>query len=279
MSIAIGKYNTLRISHIKNHGAYLDADSLGDILLPTKWLLPSSAPGDEVTVFVYRDSEDRLIGTMQPPLVAVGECAFLRVVGFKSGIGTFLDWGLEKDLLLPLREQTRLVSPNEKILVYVRLDERSARIVATMRLQRYLHQIQPRYFPGQRVPLLVAEETPLGYRCIVAQSHFGMLYHSDLPHPLAIGESTEGYIREIRPDGKIDLRLDRSGYGRVAPLAEAILDALHRAGGFLDVHDKTDPERIRKQFGCSKKAFKQAIGSLLKTNQIRIEAAGISQVG
>jgi predicted RNA-binding protein (virulence factor B family) len=278
MSIAIGKHNTLHVSHLTQQGAYLDAGSAGQILLPTKWIPASTEPGDALTVFVYRDSEDRLICTTQSPRVEVGGCAFLQAVGFKPGIGMFLDWGLEKDLLLPLREQTRLVSNGERILVHVRIDERSDRIVATMRLQKYLHQTPPRYYPGQSVPLLVAEETPLGYRCVVAQRHFGMLYHSDLPHSLDIGASLEGHVREVRPDGKIDLRLERSGYGRIAPLAETILNALQSAGGFLEVHDKTDPGLIREKFGCSKKAFKQAVGSLLKTNQIRLEATGIARV-
>jgi predicted RNA-binding protein (virulence factor B family) len=275
MSLLIGKRNNLKVSHLAKQGAYLDAGAAGEILLPGKWVPSGTGPGSVLEVFVYRDSEDRLICTTQVPRVQVGECAFLETVGFKAGVGTFLDWGLEKDLLLPLREQTRPLSQGDYVLVHVRLDERSERIVATMRLRRFLHTAPPRFYPGQSVPLLIAERTPLGYRCIVAGSHFGMLYQSEVPRPLRIGDTIDGYIREVRPDGKIDLRLERSGYRRIAPLVETILEALKENGGRLEVHDKSDPGSIRKMFGCSKKAFKQAVGTLLKKNQVSISPAHI----
>jgi predicted RNA-binding protein (virulence factor B family) len=233
------------------------------------------ASGDFLDVFVYRDSEDRLVCTPQTPRAQVGECAFLEAVSFQPGVGIFLDWGLEKDLLLPLREQAHSVATGERVLVYVAIDERSDRIIATMRLRRHIHTTPARFFPGQEVSLLVADETPMGYRCIVAHSHFGMLYHSEIHTPLAMGEARQGFVREVRADGKIDLRLDRSGYRRVAPLAEIILGALEKAGGHLPLHDGSDPALIRETFGCSKKAFKQAVGSLLKERRIVLGSDGL----
>jgi predicted RNA-binding protein (virulence factor B family) len=275
MSIQIGKQNLLKVSHIARQGAYLDGGTAGEILLPGKWVPDGASSGSVLEVFVYRDSEDRLICTTQIPKAQVGECAFLQAVGFKAGVGTFLDWGLEKDLLLPLREQTHSIARDHFALVQVRLDERSERIVATMRLRHFLHTSTPRFYPGQCVPLLVAERTPLGYRCVVNHSHFGMLYASEVPKPLRIGDRLDGYVREVRPDGKIDLRLERSGYQRIGPLAEQILEALKTGRGTLDIHDKSDPDIIRKMFGCSKKAFKQALGALLKDGRISLLPAGI----
>lgn len=273
----IGKFNKLEISHFTEHGAYLTADGSETILLPGKWIPPGAGTGDVLDVFIYRDSEDRLVCTTQRPLAQVGECAFLEAVGFKQGVGVFLNWGLEKDLLLPLREQIRPVGAGEHVVVFIHIDDRSERIVATMRLNRHLHTTAPRFAVGQSVPLLVSEETPLGYRCIVAHSHFGMVYHSDLGCELRIGTACEGFIREVRPDGKIDLRLDRPGYRRVAPLAEKICEALEKSGGRLPLHDKSGPEEIRAAFGCSKKAFKQAIGSLFRNRLVVITPEGIER--
>jgi predicted RNA-binding protein (virulence factor B family) len=278
MPIVLGKRNTLRVGRIVRQGAYLETESPGEVLLPAKWVPPEICPGESLEVFVYRDSEDRLVCTPQIPLVQVGECACLRAVSFQPGTGTFLDWGLEKDLLLPLREQTRPVRVNEEVLVYVFIDERSDRIVASMRLQRHLHLTPPRFYPGQSVPLLVTEESDLGYRCVVANSHFGVLYRSEVFCSLKIGERVQGHIREVRSDGKIDLRLGRAGYGRVEPLAERLQAALEAAGGHLEFHDKSDPVLVRQHFGCSKKAFKQALGSLLRERKIVLSERGISLV-
>jgi predicted RNA-binding protein (virulence factor B family) len=199
----------------------------------------------------------------------------MKVVSFNSQIGAFLDWGLSKDLLLPIREQARRVAVGEAVVACVFLDSRSGRIAASTRLGRHLNRTPPGYAKGQRVQVLVAEETPLGYKAIVENAHWGLLYKSDLGSPPAIGQSLAGYVRVIRPDGKIDLSLDAAGYGRVASLTEKILEALEAHGGRMKFSDRSSPGEIRATFGTSKKAFKQAIGALYRQRRIRLADTGI----
>jgi len=229
-------------------------------------------------VFVYRDSEDRLVATTQTPLVTVGECAYLKVLSHHPTMGAFLDWGLDKDLLLPRREYAGGVRPGGRALVHVMIDERSNRIVATCRLNRHLNVTFPTYTAGQAVKLMVESETPLGYKAIINHAHLGLLYHSELAGPLSIGQALDGFVRTVRPDGKIDIGLDPVGRGRVVPFSEQILAALEKAGGYLPYHDASTPEEIRKAFGMSKKAFKQAIGGLYRKRQILIEDGGLRLV-
>lgn len=271
----LGKRNILRIVREAPPGLYLDGGTHGEILLPGRYIPAGAAPGGSLEVFVYRDSEDRLVATTETPLVMVGECAYLRVVSVKPNVGAFLAWGLEKDLLLPLREQTRNLRPFDWVVVHVALDTKSDRIIASARLNRWLDVTPPEYVVGQAVKLLIEAETPLGYRAIVNHTHHGLLYHSDLARPLAVGQAIDGYVRTVRPDGKIDLSLDPAGYRRIAPLTEQIIEALSAAGGHLPFHDKTPPEEIREKFGVSKKAFKQAIGALYREHRIRIGSDGI----
>lgn len=271
----LGKRNILRIVRAAPPGLYLDGGTHGEILLPGKYVPEGAAPGSIIDVFVYRDSEDRLVATTETPLAMVGECAYLRVVSVKRDVGAFLGWGLEKDLLLPLREQTRTLRPFDWVVVHLALDTKSDRIVASARLNRWLDATPPDFAAGQPVKLLVEAETPLGFRAIINHTHHGLLYHSDLARPLAIGQTLDGFIRTVRPDGKIDLSLEPAGYRRIAPLTEQVIEALKAAGGALPVHDNSTPEEIRKRFGVSKKAFKQAIGALYREHRISIEPDGI----
>jgi predicted RNA-binding protein (virulence factor B family) len=190
-------------------------------------------------------------------------------------MGAFLDWGLEKDLLLPRREYAGGVRPGDWVLVYITIDDRSNRIVASCRLRRFLNLSAPNYGKGEAVKLIVESETPLGYKVIVNHAHAGMLYHSELAQPLLAGQSLDGYIRAVRIDGKIDVGLDPAGAGRIVPFSEQILIALEKAGGFLPFHDGSSPEAIRGAFGMSKKAFKQALGGLYKNRRILIADDGI----
>jgi predicted RNA-binding protein (virulence factor B family) len=270
----LGKRNSLPVVREAPPGLYLDGGTLGEILLPGRYIPRGAKPGDLLEVFVYRDSEDRLVATTETPLVVVGECAYLRVVSVKPGVGAFLDWGLQKDLLLPLREQARALRPYDWAVVRVAIDSKSDRIIATARLNRWLDRTPPSYVEGQSVKLLIESETPLGFRAIINHTHLGLLYHSDLASPLRIGQAMDGYIRTVRPDGKIDLALDPAGYRRIAPLTEQIIEALKAAGGHLPYHDKTPPEEIRAAFNTSKKAFKQAIGALYRDHKIIIESDG-----
>jgi hypothetical protein len=231
-----------------------------------------------VEVFVYRDSEDRLVATTETPRAMVGDFAFLRVVSQSPGIGAFLDWGLEKDLLLPRREYAGGIREGRHALVHVMLDERSDRIVATCRLNRHLNLTAPNYTEGQAVKLIIESETPLGYKAIINGAHTGLLYRAEIADPLFIGDSLNGFIRTVRPDGKIDLGLDPAGHRRLGPLSDQILAALKTAGGHLPFHDGSSPEEIRTGLGMSKKAFKQAIGVLYRERQISIEPDGIRLV-
>ena len=236
---AIGHRNLLSIVREAPPGLYLDGEELGEILLPRRYIPKGTVPGDALDVFVHRDSEDRLVATTEIPRACVGEFACMKVVSFNSQIGAFLDWGLTKDLLLPIREQSRRVAVGESVVAYVFLDPRSNRIVATTRLGKRLNRTEPQYKDAQRVRLLIAEETPLGYKAIVENAHWGLLYKSDLGSPLTIGQKLEGHVRVVRPDGKIDLSLDPAGYARVAPLTQQILDALKAHGGRMKFSDRS----------------------------------------
>jgi uncharacterized protein len=271
----LGRRNLLTMVREAPPGVYLDGGTHGEILLPGRYVPPELAPGTKIDVFVYRDSEDRLVATTETPRAMVGEFAYLQVVSVNPRIGVFLDWGLEKDLLLPLREQTGPLQPGDRRVVRVALDRRSDRIIASARLNRWLSMSRPTYGDGQRVRFIVTGESPLGYNAIIENTHRGLLYRAELAGPLATGQELEGYVRAVREDGKIDLALDRAGFHRIAPVTEEILAALRTAGGHLPLHDDSAPDEIRAAFGISKKAFKQAIGSLYRGRRIVIEPTGI----
>lgn len=271
----LGKRNALVILREAPPGYYLDGGSHGEILLPGRYITKDAVPGGTMDVFVYRDSEDRLVATTQLPYAEVGEFAYLQVVGVNPRVGVFLDWGLEKDLLLPAREQSGPVREGDWLVVRVALDEKTDRIIASARLNRWLDPAPPSYHEGQAVKLLIIGNSPLGYNAIVNHAHRGLLYHGDLSGPLSTGQKFDGYVRLVRPDGKIDLALDRAGYRRIGPLTEQILESLKTAGGRMPYHDGSSPEEIRAAFGVSKKAFKQAIGALFRERRIQIEDHGI----
>lgn len=272
---AIGQYNTLRVLREALPGLYLDAGELGEVLLPKRYIPEGTNPGDKLKVFLYRDSEDRLIATTEAPFATAGEFALLRVVSVDRQIGAFLDWGLSKDLLLPIREQKRPVAVGDWVVVHVLVDPRTGRIVASTRLDRFLNRTEPLYDDGQPVNLLVVGETPLGFKAIVENAHSGLLYHSDLTVPVGIGQQLEGFVRTIREDGKIDLSLNPSGYKRIAPLTKRILETLKANDGRIDLDDQSSPEAIRAVFGVSKKAFKQALGALYRQRRIQFLKQGI----
>jgi len=274
----MGRRNSLLVVREAPPGFYLDGGTHGEILLPGRYIPRGAKPGVTMDVFVYRDSEDRLVATTEAPEAMVGEFAYLRVVSVNPRIGVFFDWGLEKDLLLPLREQATPLQPGDRRVVRVALDERTDRIIASARLNRWLNRTPVTYTEGQRVNLIITGDTPLGYNAIIENTHRGLLYHSDLAGPLATGQRVDGYVRVVRPDGKIDLALDRAGFHRIAPVTEQILTALTEAGGTLRLNDNSSPEDIREAFGISKKAFKQAIGSLYRARKIVITPNEIRSV-
>ena len=271
----LGRRNRLTIVRTARPGLYLDGGERGEILLPGRYAPDGAEPGETLEVFVHRDSEDRLVATTETPLAEVGDFALLRVLSTRASLGAFLDWGLAKDLLLPRGEQNTAIREGDLVVVRILVDERSDRIVASARLNRWLNASPARYHPEQAVQIFVTSESPLGYNAIVENTHWGLLYHAEISTPLHPGDRGTAYVRTVRSDGKIDLSLDRSGYVRVKPLSENILEALRTAGGTLPFHDKSTPAEIRDAFGVSKKAFKQAVGALYRKRKIVLDASGI----
>ncbi|HEX4342967.1 MAG TPA: S1-like domain-containing RNA-binding protein [Verrucomicrobiae bacterium] len=271
----LGKRNTLSIVRASAPGLYLDGGELGEILLPGRYIPADIKPKQLLDVFVYRDSEDRLVATTEVPHVTVGEFACLKVVSVNDRVGAFLDWGLSKDLLLPFREQEKPVRTGQRVVVFVYLDPKSERIVATSRLKRHVSLERPQYRNSQPVELLITGATPLGYPAIVENRHLGLLYRDNVTMPLQIGQRVKGFVRNVRPGGQIDLSLDASGYKRVAPVIDQIIKALQENDGKLAFDDDSSPDAIRKKFGVSKKAFKQALGKLYKARRIGFAKPGI----
>ena len=271
----IGKRNTLTVVRDSSPGLYLDGGAHGDILLPNRYVPRGIKTGAQIEVFVYRDSEDRLVATTETPRATVGESATLKVISVNRRIGAFLDWGLAKDLLLPFQEQTGPVCLGQEVVVRIYVDEKTQRIVASMKLDQDPAAKPPDYRHGQPVEFLITERTDLGYKALVEGKHSGLLYHDGLSVPVAIGKRLKGFVRALRPDGKIDLVLEQPGYRRVAPVALRIVQALQANGGRLGIDDDSSPEAIRQAFGTSKKAFKQALGTLYKARRIRFSKPGI----
>lgn len=273
---AIGRYNSLQVTKHTDFGLYLDGGADGEILLPKRYIPKGEEleVGDWLNVFVYLDSEDRLIATTQKPKVQVGGFASLKVAEINR-VGLFLDWGLPKDLLLPHSEEKRPLQVGDYCVVYVYLDQRTRRITATARLDRYLDKTPARYAPGQEVDLLVVEQTDMGFKAIINNEHWGLIHNNEVFKFLRSGMRERGFIREVRADGKISLSLQPVGREAASSLSEQILAKLREAGGQLPLSDKSSPEQISSLFGVSKGNFKKAIGGLYKQGQIVIEADGI----
>jgi uncharacterized protein len=271
----IGRRSTVSIERASGPGLYLNGGELGEILLPGQYIPKDIAPGVKLDVFIYLDSEDRLVATTETPYVMVGEFAYLKVLSVNPRVGAFLDWGLSKDLLLPFREQETPVRPGEWVIAYAYLDQHTNRIVATMRLHRHLNREEMTYREGQPVSFLITGKTRVGYNAIVENAHRGLLYHDNLSGPLQLGQKLKGFIKAVRPGNKLDLSLDASGYKRVASLTEQIVQLLERNGGHLMFDDDSSPEAVRETFNCSKKAFKQALGALYKSRRIQFKKPGI----
>jgi len=271
----LGKTNCLVILRESDHGFYLDGGPLGEILLPQREVPPEVEQGDEVEVFVSRDSEDRLVATTRKPICEAGDFAVLEVVAVHPDIGAFLDWGLDKELLLPFREQPFRVRPGQRVLVRVVVDERSGRLAATARTRQQLDSAPPRYLPGDEVDLLIMEKFPEGYYAIVDQRCRGLIHRQRIRRPLQVGERLVGYVAEVKEGGKLDLSLEPVGFSRITGLSDQVLEALRESGGRLALDDKSPPEEIARAFGASKKAFKQALGTLYRERRIRFVEGGV----
>lgn len=271
----IGSYNTLQVVKRVAFGLYLDGEEMGEILLPNRYVPDNAQIGDYLTVFVYTDGEDRPIATTAEPLAVVGDFAFMQVKSVAS-VGAFLEWGIMKDLLVPYSEQTVSLRTGQKVLVYVYLDNKTKRVVASAKWERYTEkQDFSELEEGAEVDVLVASETELGYKVLINKRYTGLIYKNEVFSKINIGDSLTAYISKIRLDGKIDVRLKKSGYEAVAGESAKILEKLEKAGGFLPTTDKSPTEEIYEIYGVSKKVYKKAIGELYKKRIIVLESNGI----
>lgn len=275
--IKIGRFNKLRVIKEVPFGVYLDGDDWDEILLPNKVVPKGTQVNDMLDVFIYFDSEDKIIATTVRPRAQVGSCAFMKVIDVNP-VGAFLDWGLDKDLLVPGPEQYRPMERNRSYLVYVKQDNKG-RIIASSKLDHFLDKTPHRLNEGDEVNLLIAETTELGNKVIINDSHWGLIHMGEIFQTLVYGKRMTGYIKTLRDDGKIDVTLRKIGQDSIHDLASRILTELQKKDGFLPLHDKSSPLDIQRALGESKKSFKSAIGRLYKQGEIVIEANGIRLKG
>jgi uncharacterized protein len=271
----IGVWNRLRLDRFTSVGAYLEDNEGNDVLLPNKYVEDGFSIGDTVEVFLYRDSLGRLVATTLEPYVQLGEFAYLECVQV-SIHGAFLDWGLEKDLLVPFREQPKEMEEGRSYLIYLYLDDATQRLAATARTDQFIEPATDKITKGDKVVMLVCERTDLGTKVIVENKYQGMIFNSDIHRRLRMGDIVDGYVKNVRPDGKLDVALQQEGYGKVEPLAQELLDLLAKNEGFLPINDKSDPEEVQRITGWSKKTFKQVVGNLYKLRLIAINDNGIA---
>jgi len=270
-----GNINTLRVLKILDFGAYLDGGDDEEILMPTRYIPADCKVDDMVDVFVYFDSEDRIVATTETPKARVGECAFLQVVSVNK-FGAFLDWGVLKDLFVPFREQTSPMEVGKSYVVFVAYDKQSDRIFASSRFYEFLNNTSHSFEVGQAVNLLLCAKTDLGYKAIINNTHTGVIYANEVFQTLHIGQSITGYIKKLRDDDKIDLCLEKAGYEKVVDVTDTILQKIKQNGGTMNVSDKSSPELIYSTFGLSKKTFKKAIGALYRDRLIEISDSTVS---
>lgn len=273
----IGEINRLKVVKQVEFGVYVDGGNLGDILLPKRYVPEGVGEGSELDVFIYNDSEDRLIATTEKPFASVGEFAMLKVVAVGS-FGAFMDWGLPKDLLVPTNQQKDGMYVGKRYLVRLYLDQKTNRIAASAKLGKYVDLDEPMMEEGDEVDLLIWRKTDLGYTAIINNAHSGVIYANEIFQTIEIGQKLKGFVKKVRPDGKIDLSLNAIGYEKVGDVTDRILKVLNASGGYMEINDKTEPEVIYNIFGESKKTFKKAIGALYKQRVINITDKGIELI-
>ncbi|EGI72477.1 GntR family transcriptional regulator [Pseudoalteromonas sp. SR43-6] len=270
----LGTTQTLFVKEVSNEGAYLDGHDLGEVFLPKQEIKHELEAGDSISVFIFLDNANLATATIKKPHAQVGEYALLRVKEINS-IGAFLDWGLEKDVLAPFNEQKPRMQEGHSYLVRLYLDNASQRICASNNFNRFLSKDEPQYTHLQEVDLIVAGKTDIGYKVLIEESHFGVVFYNMVFKSLFVGQKLKGYIQKVRDDGKIDVVLEKPGMGKVSDLGETIMQKLKNEGGVIPLGDKSDPEAIKKMFSTSKANYKKAIGGLFKQELIDIEAKSI----
>ena len=274
-----GQIQTLKVSRISDFGLYLIDEEGAEVLLPNRFTRLDMKEGDEVEVFVYHDSEDRLVASTETPLIKVGEVAALEVVD-KSIHGAFLDWGLSgKHLFLPNRNQQGSVIAGQKTVVYMYVDDRTGRCVATNKIKPFIYNEEPLTVKvGDEVDVLVAFETPIGYRVVINNRHWAMIYKNQLFRPIRMGDRTKGWVRKITEDMRIDVSLQQTGLAEVETSVVKLEQMLREHGGVLGVNDHSEPQDVARLTGMSKKVFKRALGMLLKQGKVRQTEHGIETI-
>lgn len=273
--LEIGRFNRLAVLETGTHGAILDGGESGRLLIGMRQCPEGLEPGDELEVFVYLDAEGDPVATTKRPAAEMGQVAWLEVVSV-SDHGAFVDWGLPKDLFVPFAEQQHKLVSGRHTLIKVYQDNQG-RIAGSTRIDHWIEDTPSGYKQGQKVSLIVADKTELGYKAVMDHQYWGLLYSNELYRRIRKGQVLEGYVKRVREDGKVDLTLNQPGFSKdkISDIGEAILTALEQNNGFLPLTDKSPPPEIYAAFGVSKKVFKQAIGSLYKQRQITLEANGI----
>lgn len=272
--LTLGTYHTLSLSREIDHGYILKEDKGAEVLLPGNLAFRELQKGENVRVFIYKDGEERITATMQDPRITLHQMAALKVKDITRH-GAFLDWGLDKDLFLPHSEQTTKLQKGHLYLVYLYLDEETDRLVASMKIDRLLDNSTLSVEEKEKVDLWILDQTDLGYNVAINEKHRGLIYHNEFFADISYGDKTTGYIKQIRPDHKIDVTLRPIGYDKVEARADFILDRLKKSDGYLNLHDKSDPDEIKDRLKMSKKTFKKAIGLLYRKNIIDIRDDGI----
>jgi predicted RNA-binding protein (virulence factor B family) len=270
----LGVKNTLKILRGTSVGMFLGDDEENDVLLPKKYVPENAIVGDDIEVFIYKDSEDRIIATNLEPKIQLNEFACLQVKAV-TAIGAFLDWGLEKDLFVPFREQNKKMEEGKWYAVYLYLDDETDRLVASCKVNRYFEKENIDLKIGQEVDLLIFEETDMGLNAVINNKYKGLIYENEIFQRVKVGSRTKGFIKNIREDKRIDLSLQKQGYESIEPNAERILNKLKSNNGFLDITDKSDANYVMYQLEMSKKTFKKAIGALYRQRIVRLEDDGI----
>lgn len=270
-----GRTQKLTVSRLSEYGLYLTDDEQNEVLLPNRYTSLADKVGDEKEVFLYHDSEDRLVATTETPLLRVGEAGFLKVVD-KTVHGAFLAWGLYgKDLFLPNRNQQGGILAGHSYVVYLYEDSVTGRCVATTKLKGFINNDLITVQPREEVDVLVASESPIGYRVIVNNRHWGMIYTNQVFRPVSVGDRMKGYVRRITEDNRIDISLQQQGFAQVKDSAGTLLALLHDNGGFLPLNDDSAPEEVTRLTQMSKKVFKRSLGMLLKRDEVEMDDRGI----
>lgn len=268
--VELGSINTLQVTRTGPYGTYLDGGELGEVRLLRAGAPADAEPGTELSVFVYVDADDTVVASAEPPKIVAGECNALKVVALTDH-GAFLDWGLNSDLFVPRSEQMGDMAVGSISVVLAMVDDDSQRMIASAKLFRYLpDQSDDEFQDGQPVSLLICQRTDLGYKAVVDGTHLGMLYHNEVFSPLGIGDQREGFVKQVRPDGKLDLTLQQAGAAGRDELESKILEHLRQLNGSSELTDKSAPQAIYNTFGVSKKAYKKALGGLYRNRLIVI---------